>query len=693
MNNAPFYRRTFSLTATVSDNRPYLSKLLERLVAPFFRLFDRFYGSRYSPLYRSGALVAALFVILLVTGLYLVFFYSVSQPYESLSRIQSDLWFGRWVRAVHRYATDAALVALAFHILQILVHGKTWGPRLLAWISGIVLLAALLVSAWTGYVMVWDRHGQLLALGGASMLQVLPFLRDVLATAFDGSTKVDQGFFFMNLFLHVGVPLLMVFGLWAHTARLARADWFPARSTFLWLTIAIVLLGMWWPAPLSAPADLLSLPGEVPLDWLYAFWLPVVEKVSPKAGILIMVVTVAFLTSIPWWWRLRRRPEPSNVDPNTCTGCTQCAHDCPYEAISMLPHPAGKRLFAHVEPSLCVSCGICAASCDDRAIGPPGRTAAEQVAQAELFVRSCGEVAPGTVVAITCEHNGAFANALSAQCADIPQVRLYPVDCCGTVHSDTLEALLMAFPGICILGCAEGNCRNRDGLSLIRQRIYEKRVPFLARSIDRDRVALASFSDAEVSRARETIESLVGRLGSGAEDSSYTWGRRVGMLTRRAMATTVLLLPIAYLSQAPYGADLDHALLRIAIKIPGRAVENCRPLSDEEKETLPKHMQPPRICETVFVDYTLRVTLDGATVAEELFTHRGVQGDAPLLINKDIVVQPGEHDLSARLTPRDQKRPSSLVASITFSGQSHFLAGKIQLLGLDDKRETLILRN
>src|SRR5690606_1325469 len=114
--------------------------------------------------------------VLLATGFYLLFFYSVSAPHESMVSIQGDPWLGRWIRGIHRYATDATLIAILFHILQLLAQGKTWGPRTLAWISGVVLTAALFISAWTGYVMVWDDHAQLLALSGLKVFEQLPLV-------------------------------------------------------------------------------------------------------------------------------------------------------------------------------------------------------------------------------------------------------------------------------------------------------------------------------------------------------------------------------------------------------------------------------------------------------------------------------------------------------------------------------------
>ena len=46
--------------------------------------FNALYTWRYNPLYHSGALVVASFVILLATGLYLLLYYRIGAPYASV---------------------------------------------------------------------------------------------------------------------------------------------------------------------------------------------------------------------------------------------------------------------------------------------------------------------------------------------------------------------------------------------------------------------------------------------------------------------------------------------------------------------------------------------------------------------------------------------------------------------------------
>ncbi|MDP6700488.1 MAG: cytochrome b N-terminal domain-containing protein, partial [Candidatus Latescibacteria bacterium] len=421
--------------------RPGMTALLARAVVPINHYFDRLYQSQYNPFYRSGTLAVGLLALIFLTGLYLLFFYDVGAPYQSMQAIQGQAWVGRWMRALHRYATDACMVAVVYHILQNQIQGKTWGPRTLAWVSGVLLLIVLMISAWTGYVMVWDTQGQLLALAGAKMMQSMPFLRDALGQAFNGSTPVGASFFFMNLFLHIVLPLGMIFGLWVHTARLARSVWFP-RKPIIWVSsLALLALSVLWPAPLLPEADLFALPGTVEVDWFFAFWLPVFSAWSPLYSLLFICLLLAILVSLPWWWKPRadKMPQPSNNDEDLCTGCRQCSVDCPYEAISMVPRPAGDTRMPHsrVDPAVCVSCGVCAASCDELAIGPPQSAGPVQLLQLEQF-GAFGTASEGDVVVVVCRHNPGAQQHLETYAAGREGVRVYPTGCIGTLHTRIL---------------------------------------------------------------------------------------------------------------------------------------------------------------------------------------------------------------------------------------------------------------
>ncbi|HEX7086885.1 MAG TPA: cytochrome b N-terminal domain-containing protein [Vicinamibacterales bacterium] len=150
------------------------ARLLERAalrpLAAVDALCNRLYGWRCNPLYQSGTIVVSLYLVLVATGLWLLLFYRVGSPYESVAWLTANPWIGNWVRGLHRYASDLAVVATVVHAFRMFAQRRSWGPHALAWVSGVVLLAILMVCGWTGYVMVWDTFDGVApgATGGAA---------------------------------------------------------------------------------------------------------------------------------------------------------------------------------------------------------------------------------------------------------------------------------------------------------------------------------------------------------------------------------------------------------------------------------------------------------------------------------------------------------------------------------------------
>lgn len=125
----------------------------------------------------------------------------------------------------------------------------------------------------------------------------------------------------------------------------------------------------------------------------------------------------------------------------------------------------------------------------------------------------------------------------------------------------------------------------------------------------------------------------------------------LAFVARRTVATAVILGVTALISGLPYGAAPTTSVFRIAVQIPGRSKQQCRPLTAQEKSSIPRHMQKPEICETVLLDYRLRARVDGSQVSDKVFTHHGVHGDSPILIHDELEAAPGRHNFEIELTP------------------------------------------
>ena len=62
-----------------------------RLLGAADAVSNRLYGSRFNPLYQSGTILIALYLSLLVTGLWLILFYRVAAPWESVAALTRTL--------------------------------------------------------------------------------------------------------------------------------------------------------------------------------------------------------------------------------------------------------------------------------------------------------------------------------------------------------------------------------------------------------------------------------------------------------------------------------------------------------------------------------------------------------------------------------------------------------------------------
>jgi ferredoxin len=660
--------------------RPGPARWLARGLTALDGVFDRTYSSAFNPLYRTGTLAVLFLTIALVTGVYLLFVYEVGRPYDSVLSIQRDVVLGRWIRALHRYASDAAVVAVALHVLRLVVHGKTWGPRALAWVTGVLLAGMMLLSAVTGFVLVWDRFGQALAVSGAKMLRVLPLFPEPPDRAFVGDAPVPSQFFFMNLFLHVAVPLGMVCFLWLHTSRLARAAWFPERRVTIGTVLGFVLLSVAWPAPLPPPADLLALPGRIPADWFYAFWLPLAD-LSPGTALAVAAALTALLLGVPWLLRPSRSdvPSPALADPDLCEGCEQCLNDCPYDAIEMVAgtHPEVHPLRAEVQASRCTSCGLCIGSCASLAIGPDQATARHQLAAARQLV-ACQPDPGSRTLLVACRNNGGVSTQLQRAFASDASIASFPVDCAGTLHPGTVSYLGGHFGGTVVVACPPQNCLHRHGATLADARILGERRPAVPGRIARLPVQVIHASLAEWDRLVSAIEGVRRAPASAPSQRSAAGHGAV------ALVVSALLLGLVALgSRWPQGAAPDHAVLRLGWRLAGQVRERCRDLTAEEQAARPVHMRRPRECVSEVLAYDLTAAVDGQIIARKRVRSPGLRGDRPLGVEEEFDIRPGEHTVSVTFSP---EIPASGGKVLAFDGTVRFERGRVVLMTHDGDR-------
>jgi quinol-cytochrome oxidoreductase complex cytochrome b subunit len=123
-----------------------------------------------------GGTVLFLLIVQIITGILLALYYKPSpeEAYESVLFIMSDVRFGWLIRSIHSYSGQLMVIAVALHLLRVLVAGSYKPPRELTWIVGIFLFLVTMGFAFTGYLLPWDQKAYWATTVGTEMAGAIP---------------------------------------------------------------------------------------------------------------------------------------------------------------------------------------------------------------------------------------------------------------------------------------------------------------------------------------------------------------------------------------------------------------------------------------------------------------------------------------------------------------------------------------
>lgn len=663
---------------------PRLAEPLLRVVRSADGALDRLYGSPFNPLYRSGTWAIGLFLVACVTGIWILLFYRVGAPYESVQSMVDRPYLVGWVRSLHRYSSDAALVAVILHMLRLFAESKTWGPRVLAWVSGLVLLGLTLIVAFSGFILAWDTQGQALAVAGARLLSALPFLYHDLSGALSSAAPPPTSFIFTNLFLHLALPLGMVGGLWIHTLRLARSKWLPSKAVMGALTAGLIALSLLMPAPLSPEPDAFQTGQTIIADVFYSGWLAAFGVMSAEAVWATLAALAFVLLAAPWYWRPRAsdRPQKSKDNQVHCEGCGQCVVDCPFEAIAMVARTAGEGSaeVARVDRNLCTSCGICAGSCSQLAIGPPDRSGHVQL----RLVKELRAAQPsGGVVLVSCKNAG-VANLAPRLSQYTVRLVPYPVECTGTLHPTVVAQLLKHFDGVMVVSCPPEACRMREGTEVAEARLLRKQNPS---TLEPDRrIHWATVSPGADGDLERRFSRFVTELGVAHAAAPEPPKEPAGLRWQRPAAVVVAVAALASLgagNRVAIGGPTNEAILRINWRMAAPRTESCRPPTADEVQRMPQGMAATTLCDRRPVAYRLTYAIDGGRAQEARVEPVGSDRTGPLIVDVEHTLAPGSHRVFVRFEPIGEAPTDAPRASAELTVQ--MTPGRVAYIVLDTR--------
>ncbi|NWF63270.1 MAG: cytochrome b N-terminal domain-containing protein [Chloroflexi bacterium] len=452
----------------------FLEGVSLRLESPLNRLIG---DPRFNPLYHTGTITVFLLVVILLTGIYLTLFYpfGFTLSYKAVANMETNA-ISRVIRALHRYASDAAVIFGLLHGWRTFFQDRFRGPRWLAWVTGAGMAVVVWLIGITGYWLIWDQRAALL---NQSLFKILgnfkagqTFIVDYLVGDAAGTGWV---FMMIVIALHLGLSALTAYFLWLHLKRMSRAKWMPPRYWMVVSVFVLLLASILFPLGMLPPLNETQLPAQAPIDLFYLFYLPALLRGPQALFWSVLLFIIGLVSALPWIMPQPKSLKPVRVDLANCDGCTLCERDCPYLAIKMIPRTDGARpkFQAEIDPHLCVSCGVCIGSCPDNALtfgdvplDPLWKTTLEQVAGKQNIK-----------VVFTCERHA--MHGVGAHFND-PTIHIVPLTCIAMANPNlTAQAYEAGASDVQFIGCPPEDCANREGNTWLNDRVNGERLPKL----------------------------------------------------------------------------------------------------------------------------------------------------------------------------------------------------------------------
>lgn len=628
------------------------SRLFETLQRPFIALdqaMERFISPALNPFAQSGALANVSFVIAAITGVLILFWYSPS-PHEAWDSMENMGFLGQLVRSMHRYSSDATMLFVLFHAAKLLVTVRFGGPRWLAWVTGVFSLGTLWLVGWLGYWLVWDVRAQEIAVATAEFVRPLPIFTDPLVRTFLTDQTVSSGLFVTVFFFHMLIPLVIGVAIWMHISRMARARFLTSRPMTIWVVASMVIASIVYPATSAPKAAMAVKPEEFTMDWWYLFPLTLTERLGSASLWVLALLLGIILYSIPWSLS-KKAPEKAVVDLKRCNGCSHCADDCPYSAITMVPRTDGRpyELQAYVNPDLCVGCTICSGSCNSAGIGLPSLPVQERRKIIDKWVDDVQKTGEEPLIAFLCANSaaGGFEVSDSGHVTELPGLRCVQVPCSGWVNAITVErALRRGAKGVLVVGCGCSDPPFREGVKFTDARLEGNREPALRlEKVDPDRVRFILRPPGDLLGLLADVEDF--RQHSAAKKTTGVKSRQLGVA---ALVTALLLLITVLPSDAPsLLPQNEQPEFVFTMKYRPEAAQLCRPATPEEIARMMKHMRTETICERRRPNVRVQIKLDNQVVHEDSYPAHGLSSDGPSFAVVRIPTTPQLRSLEVRV--------------------------------------------
>ena len=273
--------------------------------------------------YALGATPLLLFLIQVVTGILLTFYYipSPEMAYESVRYITEEVRLGFWIRGMHRWGSSLMVMAMFLHMVRVFFTRGYRRPRELNWILGMLMLMVTLGLCVTGYSLIYNQLSYWATTVGTNMIKEVPIIGTSLLGLLRGGQEVTSNTLTRFFNLHIGflptilfvlivihIVLVRLHGVSKLEGNEGDEKTYPFYPEHFYHTLVVVLfilallssLTIVLPPGIGAEADPTITPNHIKPEWYFFAVYSILKFVPLQVGIYLLTAIIVATTFWPF---------------------------------------------------------------------------------------------------------------------------------------------------------------------------------------------------------------------------------------------------------------------------------------------------------------------------------------------------------------------------------------------------------
>nr|QHR76904.1 cytochrome b [Melozone biarcuata] len=281
--------------------------------------------SNISTWWNFGSLLGVCLITQIVTGLLLAMHYTAdtSLAFSSVAHMCRDVQFGWLIRNLHANGASLFFICIYLHIGRGIYYGSYLNKE--TWNIGIILLLALMATAFVGYVLPWGQMSFWGATVITNLFSAIPYIGQTLVEWAWGGFSVDNPTLTRFFALHFLLPFLMVgitlvhltflhetgsnnpLGIPSDCDKIPFHPYYTIKDIlgFVLMLSLLVSLALFSPNLLGdpenfTPANPLVTPPHIKPEWYFLFAYAILRSIPNKlGGVLALAASILVLFLIP----------------------------------------------------------------------------------------------------------------------------------------------------------------------------------------------------------------------------------------------------------------------------------------------------------------------------------------------------------------------------------------------------------